>query len=397
MSSVKRKPQAVAAIEQALLRCVRTKGVVSRGELSQELDLVQSTIGVYVDRLVRDGYLKETIPAERGLGRPPLLVELNARKGRFIGVDFYSKRLKAVAVNFSQQQLAQCEFDLPTPVTTAAVLDVLLRAIEQMIDGRTDDVLAIGIATPGFVDPEQGIGLEYRYIPDWRNVPLTAVIRKRWDLPVFIDNNIRALALAEYWFGQGRGVDQFVSLSIRSGIAAGIVVDGELFSGVNNIAGEVGKWRIPFEATAGSGKSLDLASYVTVESLSSLTALSQAAQKQLASGQPSLLKPAGEEPTVAEIIDAAQAQDALATALVEQAADVHAWMIQQIDMAFDPGRILLAGPLTESAVYWERLQDGCRAFGVQPLAAKVRRSELGSYGGAIGAASIAVQYWKPQR
>lgn len=397
MSSVKRKPQAVAAIEQALLRCVRIKGVVSRGELSQELDLVQSTIGVYVDRLVRDGFLKETIPTERGLGRPPLLVELNARKGRFIGVDFYSKQLKAVSVDFSQQLLGQCEFELPSPVTTAAVLDILMKAIDQLIDGRPEDVLAIGIATPGYVDAERGIGREYRYIPDWHDVPLADKVRGQWPKPVFIENNIRALALAEYWFGQGRGVKQFVSLSIRAGIAAGIVINGELFSGTNGIAGEVGKWRVPVESPAAGNPSVDLTAYPTVESLSSLTALSGRAQERIAAGHRTSLASSNGEPTPDDVLAAAQAKDGVAVELLEQAADIHAWMVQQLEMALDPERILLAGPLTESAIYWERLQDACRTFGMQRLSAKVRRSELGRFGGAMGAAALAVQYWKPAR
>jgi predicted NBD/HSP70 family sugar kinase len=396
MSNVKRKPQAVAAIEQALLRCVRMKGLVSRGELAQELDLVQSTIGVYVDRLVRDGYLKETIPAERGLGRPPLLVELNARRGRFIGVDFYSQRLKAVAVDFSQQVLGQVEYDLPQPVTAAAVMEILLRAIGELIDDRPDDVLAIGIATPGFVDSEQGIGREYAFIADWKDIPLAETIRQRHPFPVYMENNIRAHALAEYWFGQGRGLKHFVCLSIRAGIATGIVIDGQLFTGSTNIAGEVGHWRIPrgvFDANRNGSTEPD---FPTVEDVSSLTALARIARERIAAGQPSKLS-GHSAPTVPDLLAAAQDNDALAGPLIDQAADAHAWMVQQLDCLLDPERILIAGPLTDSAAYWERLQDTCRKFGVQRLSSKVCRSELGRFGGAMGAAALAVQYWKPVR
>jgi hypothetical protein len=83
--------------------------------------------------------------------------------------------------------------------------------------------------------------------------------------------------------------------------------------------------------------------------------------------------------------------------LVERAADVHAWIVQQLERVLDPERVIVAGPLTESAGYWERLQDACRSFGIQKLTTKVCRSELGRFGGAMGATALAVQYWKPVR
>ncbi|HUQ71755.1 MAG TPA: ROK family protein [Planctomycetaceae bacterium] len=397
MSEPKRKPQAIAAIEHALLRHVRTKGVVSRGELAQELDLVQSTIGVYVDRLVRDGFLKETIPATRGLGRPPLLVELNARKGRFIGVDFYAQRLTAVSVDFSQNPLERVQYDLPEPVTMAAVLDQLLNAVNELIAGKPEDILAIGVATPGYVDPVRGLGLEYIHIPDWRNVPVVETLHKRFGLPVFIENNIRALALAEYWFGQGRGLSQFACLSVRAGIGAAIMVDGHLFTGSTHIAGEIGEWRVPKASLPAPDKALDLSSYPTVGELASLTALTRMTGKRMAAGERTRLSLTGSTPSVEELLEAVNANDPLATDLVERAADVHAWIVQQLDRVLDPERILIAGPLTEAATYWERLQDACRSFGMQRLSTKVCRSELGRFGGALGAAALAVQYWRPQR
>jgi N-acetylglucosamine repressor len=391
MSSIRRKPQAVAAIEHALLRCVRTKGQVSRGELSQELDLVQSTIGVYVDRLVRDGYLRESCPAERGLGRPPLLVELNPRKGRFLGIDFHARQLRGISVDFAQQPLERLQFELSPPVTTAEVLDVLHHVLEQLIDGRADDVLGIGIATPGYVDPDRGIGREYVHIADWRDVPVADVVRRRWSLPVFIENNIRAIALAEYWFGQGRGLDNFVCLGVRSGISAGVMLHGQLFRGASQVAGEVGQWRLPPPLSADGG------SPPTIEEQSSLTALLRQATGRLAAGEPSLLAGSGTPLTSEALVEAVGARDRLAVDLVERAADVHAWMVHQIDCVLDPQRILVAGPLAETSFYWERLQEACRQYQVPRLVTRICRSELGPFGGALGAAALAVQQWKPQR
>jgi len=397
MSSIKRKPQAVAAVEQALLRCVRSRGVISRGELSQELDLVQSTIGVYVDRLVREGYLKETCPAERGLGRPPLLVELNAKKGRFIGIDFHARQLKAVAVDFAQQPLNRVEHELSEPVTAAGVIDVLLQSVDELIGEHPDDVLGIGVGTPGLVDSDRGIGLSYSFIPDWRDIPVADLIRNRWNIPVWLEHNIRSWALAEYWFGQGRGLQHFVCLCVRSGIAAGMMVGGQLFRGTANLAGEIGQWRVPLTATNGSAVGTDEPVPVSVEDLSSLTALIRSAVERISRGESSVLSRHGSALGVAALLDGVRAQDPLAIDLVERAAEIHAWMIHQLDCVLNPQRIMVAGPLTEASYYWERLQDTCRNYRVPHFVTRVCRSELGTFGGALGAAALAVSQWKPQR
>src|SRR5207302_1047646 len=86
------------------------------------------------------------------------------------------------------------------------------------------------------------IARSYKHIRGWENVPLVRRLNERFGLPVFLENNIRTMALAELWFGQGRGVANFICVGVRSGVGAGIIADGQIYHGADNRAGEIGDW-----------------------------------------------------------------------------------------------------------------------------------------------------------
>ena len=90
-----------------------------------------------------------------------------------------------------------------------------------MIGSKPDDVLGIGLGVPGPIDAERGIALDYRFIQDWRNVPIGARIGSRFDVPVFVENNLRSMALGELWCNSGAGLRDLICLGIRSGIGSG--------------------------------------------------------------------------------------------------------------------------------------------------------------------------------
>ncbi len=401
MANVKKKPLAVANLESSAVRAVRAWGSIARIDLARELKVVASTVGIYVDRLIQDGYLLESTKANRGLGRPAVLIELNPKAGRFIGVDFDARQIMAVTVNFAQQPLAQMCRTLPAEATTDQVLDIIEELIHDLIGSSPEDILGIGLAVPGPIDAEKGIALEYQFIRDWRNVPVGPRVEARFQVPVFVENNLRSMALGELWCSPESGSRDLVCLGIRSGIGSGIIVDGKLLRGSHNLAGEIGRWIYPGESPSGLGA---LASAQgggslpqTIEELASLTALLSQAKEELARGTKSRLGQPGDQPTVAELLAAANDGDELAGSIVRGAANVHGWVIHQLVLLLDPQRIVIAGPLVENATYHEALQGAFAALGSPQLASRVTRSQLGAEAGARGAAALAFHHWTPRR
>lgn len=121
--------------------------------------------------------------------------------------------------------------------TKEAILDSLFKVIDSLI---TPNVAAIGVGVPGVVDPIRGIIYDIQNIPAWEEVALKEILVQRYGLPVFINNDANCFALGEKIFGKGKDYENFVGLSIGTGVGAGIIINNQLYNGVLCGAGEVG-------------------------------------------------------------------------------------------------------------------------------------------------------------
>lgn len=117
------------------------------------------------------------------------------------------------------------------------VLDELFFLTDKIID---EEVKGIGVGVPGLVDPDSGVVFDVINIPAWQEVPLQQLMEKRYHLPVMINNDANCFALGEYCFGKGRDQKNMVGLTIGTGLGAGIILNGQLYSGMNGAAGEFG-------------------------------------------------------------------------------------------------------------------------------------------------------------
>jgi predicted NBD/HSP70 family sugar kinase len=115
------------------------------------------------------------------------------------------------------------------------------RLVQRLASGKR--VLGVGLAISGFVDPVTGMDL-YSPILGWERVPVRGPLEAKLDLPVWVENDVNALALAERWYGAGRRYQHFICITVGEGIGAGVVLQGELYRGAFGGAGEVGHMTI---------------------------------------------------------------------------------------------------------------------------------------------------------
>lgn len=113
----------------------------------------------------------------------------------------------------------------------------LFEVIDSIIN---PDVIAIGIGVPAVVDPLTGIVYDVQNIPSWKKVALKEIVEKRFNLPVYLNNDANCFALGEKIFGKGKNYENFIGLSIGTGIGMGIIINNNLYNGVLCGAGEVG-------------------------------------------------------------------------------------------------------------------------------------------------------------
>jgi glucokinase len=389
------KQNTIASQQADLLRLVRARDGLSRVELARSLNLAPSTVGIYVGHLVEEGYLFEGKTAARDFGRPPTILALNPQGGRFIGVDFEARNIMAVAVDFSQRPLKEFHDTIALADSVENILRKIEHAIETVGADDSRKVLGIGVGVPGVIDPARGIALNYKHIKGWSNVPLVSRLAARFGVPVFLENNVRTMALAELWFGQGRGLRNFICLGVRSGVGAGIVIDRQLHHGADNRAGEIGDWPCLLATGNGAGGSRPGRAFVRLEDMASF----QSVQNWLpvpARPKPNLLVAPGTEVPVEALLEAAKAVDKTVLGILDRAAQTFGLALNQLNCAFNPEKIILAGVLTSFGdLFLRRLEKSLETFSPPSGLPPVVNSNLGSFNGALGAAALAVHEWKP--
>jgi len=386
-SPVKTKRETTATIQSSLIRRLRLGQATSRVELARQLKLAPSTIGIYVDELIADGFLREGRKDRRTSGRPPTILELNPHAGRFVGIDFEARMLRTIVVDFSHQTLNERQY----AILWSDGVDEVLAKIELAVDeitGKGPPLLGVGIAVPGLIDSRRGVALHYRHIRGWRNVPLVERISKRFDCPIYLEKNVRAMALAEQRFGQGRGVDSFLCVGVRSGIAAGLVVDGRLLYGHDHLAGEIGCW--PCDAGDGQAEGQTLEQRASVAAvLGHLDAVR--------AGRPTSLTLKRQRISLDDALEAARAGDELTREILERSARVVGRAIAQFSQLLNPSKVIVAGPFAELGdMFMQPMREEVSKLAAAPhnTPPSVAASQLGAFAGAIGAAALAVHQWR---
>jgi glucokinase len=139
-----------------------------------------------------------------------------------------------------------------------AVLEAFMRNIDSYIlnydlkEGNLID--AIGISCGGPLDSQKGIILSPPNLPGWDNVPIVDILKNRYQVPVILENDANACAVAEWQYGAGRGTKNMIFLTFGTGLGAGLILDNHLYSGTNGMAGEVGHIRLSECGPVGYGK-----------------------------------------------------------------------------------------------------------------------------------------------
>jgi predicted NBD/HSP70 family sugar kinase len=394
----------IASIESDILKQVRAHPGISRVVLARNLQIAPSTAGNYVGRLIEEGFLTESETVECESGRPPTALRLSPDGGQFIGVDFEARNIMAMAVDFSDRPLRQAHKEILPSDSVLEIIAKIEQAITEVLPAQPGRLLAIGVGVPGLVDPIRGVAIKYKYINGWENIPLAGPLAKRFGVPVYLENTIRSMALAEQWFGQGRGLTDWLCIGIRSGLGVGMVANGRLLHGGNHRAGEIGRWLCPessqpvarFFRSAGTAPTVKLELQEMVSPRAILAALERARQ----AGEKTSLTSRDATPTFAEVLQAVQLQDRLTVQIIETAAEMLGWAISQLTLALNPAQVILAGPLTllgETLLLPTRRQAGDILKLSDADVPIIVNSTMGEYNGALGAAALAVDAWKPTR
>jgi predicted NBD/HSP70 family sugar kinase len=320
----------------AILARLGAQGPASRADLARSLDVSPALITQLVKELISDGLVDEREHSPSQGGRPGRILGLVSSAGHAIGLKIAPDHLAFVEVELDGTVIrsAQESFDS----SSATLLEELCHSTSQFIsDGEGLPMLGIGVAIPGTVDA-QGSGIVDSYQLDWHDVPIGPTLRRMLGLPVLVENNVNALAMAERLFGIGRHHDTFLTITIGTGIGAALVMDGVVLRGGSGGAGEIG--HVP---VVENGDVCSCGNHGCLETVIGQAALERRARE---------LKVIRDDGHIEALTAAAEGGDATALGIFRSAGHALARVLASAVQVFDPETVIVLGEGTAAWEFW---------------------------------------------
>ena len=225
--------------KRIVLNYIRARAPISRAEIARETSLQRSTVSAIVDDLILEGLIEESGAGESTGGRKPTLLELKRGTPAAIGVDVTPRETTIALADLNGTILHSEVF--PTSADIDFMNRQILAKVKRYAQENKDADLQVGMSVPGIADQSTG---NIIYIPyfQWSDWDIAARITDATGLPVVVDNDANAVALAELWFGaeEIRKTRNFIEVLISEGIGTGIIIDGQVYRGELGAAGEFG-------------------------------------------------------------------------------------------------------------------------------------------------------------
>ena len=313
----------------------------------------------------------------------------------YLGVDIGGTKVAAGMVTSHGKILSKVRVPMTCRGNAAEGLGAVEHAIASALEKeqkRRAAVAAIGISSPGPLDPRKGVIINSPNLPCWHDFPLADKIQKAYRLPTRLDNDANAAALAEALWGAGHGYQSVFYATLGTGIGTGVILDGRIYHGRTGAAAEGGHVSIDYR-----GPKCACGKLGCIEALAAGPAVAKRARERLAGGGPGrerLLALAGENPeaVTAEMVGAAwHAGDKLAASILLETADFLAiWLGNIIDL-FEPDVIIFGGGMGELFSEWfARIREQLPAWTINSRCKEIPfvRARYGEDSGIAGAAAL---------
>ncbi|MBK9519365.1 MAG: ROK family transcriptional regulator [Anaeromyxobacter sp.] len=373
-----------------VLQLIWRERQISRAEIARRRDLSRSTVSQIVEELLELGLIKEVGAGESKGGRRPIVLQFDDDAAVILGVDLGATHVAVTLTNLRGAVLAWQHQKHPVrddPPGALALVNELAERCLATWGGSRRRLLGAGMAVPSPVDPARPTFLNDVVVPTWKGIDVVQGLRKRFRVPVLVDNDANLGALAERWWGAGRDVDHFAYIKLATGIGSGFFVDGKIYRGASGIAGEVGHLSVdPHGLPCGCGLRGCLVTVV------GSPALLKRARRLLADHPGSAL--AGREFGITVMEDAALAGDALALQVVREAAEHLGVAVAGLLNLLNPAVVIVGGGLARLGdVLLDPLREvvRTRTLATSMAVSRIVTSQLGARAVAVGAATLLLQ------
>ncbi len=380
----------------AVLRTIRTHGPISRAEVARATGLSKPTVNNAVEGLLASGYLEEHVADVGAEGRRPgpraRLLRFRGGLGHVLGIDIGANKVLAVVADLAGDVLgtARRRTDGRERQSAAALLDLVETTADEVLAEVGVDrssLNALGVGTPGVVDPASGRVTLAPQLDGWEGLALAGRLQTSFPCTVLVDNEVHLSVLAERWRGSAQEIDDALFVQIGVGIGGGILIGGDVYRGAGGAAGEIGYLPILDE----DAEHRALGSF---EHAAGGTAFARLGRRAAEAGESArMLELAGDEPAAidAEIVFAAAALgDEAARKVLDTVIGRLALGIASAVAILNPSTVIVGGGVSRAgARLLEPLER--RIADLVPVPPRVVLSTLGDEAVALGAVRLALQ------
>ncbi len=368
-----------------VLNTIRRRGPISRIDIARLTNLTPPTVINIANKLLDAGLILEYMIGESSGGRRPLLLKTNPGFAEVIVVLIRSKNIEVYRTDADGEVIKKRTHSIEK-LTADDIINWMTASLKACIEEAEAPVAAISIVVRGPVNSVAGISV---YAPSigWRNVPLKSTVEEKFRIPVFVENDVKAMTRGEYYYHFIKETDNVVLVKVGHGIGAGIIIAGELYRGLTNGAGEIGHTIIDV-----TGPVCSCGNYGCLEALASEAALISSVVRAIKEGQKSMISEMVqgelENVTADDIYQAAAEQDDLAIFMLRQVARYLGIGIANIFNTFNPEIVVIGGGLAQAQEFIEETIRSTveeRAMGNSYRAAEIRftTSKEGTIKGAV--------------
>jgi len=310
-------------------------------------------------------------------------------KDLVIGIDLGGTKISGALADIKGNVINK--YTIPTNADQGEqiVLQRIISVIDKLIDEsveNTENIKAIGIGSPGPLDPKKGMIITTPNLP-FKNFKLVEPIKNKYKIPTFLDNDANVAAIGEYMLGAGKGTQNMVYVTVSTGIGGGAILNGKIYRGNTFNALEVGHMTIEPQ-----GPRCNCGNYGCVEALASGTAIARQAIECIKNGDnTSLLN--YEKVTAAEVFKEAAKGDALSQKVLDKSLEYLGIGVANLITMFDPEVFVIGGGVANGgSIVFEKVQQvvNKRCFQVMAENCRIVPAMLGNDAGVIGAVSLAI-------
>jgi predicted NBD/HSP70 family sugar kinase len=376
-----------------VLFLVRRQPGLTRADLSRLTGLSKATVSNHVAELLEASLLYEDQKGGSRMRNTGL--HLNRDAGLALGIELSPDECRGVLSDAGIRPLRKVQRRLCSTGVDETT-DLILSVVRELTAGVTGNCLGLFIGVPALTDAV-GETLVFSESLGWADVPLARKMSESLGYRVKLVNRVRAGALGEHWLGAGVDVEDLIYVSVSSGIAAGILIGGQLVTGSYNNSGELGH-----TTAVPDGSACVCGNQGCLETVASVPAITRSVQRRVEAGEPStlgnLLAQTGRL-TNAEVIAAARDGDAVAVDEIRKASRYLGIAIANLIDLFNPAMVVIGGQLAEAGeILFSTVRNTVqhKAFPPSFAGVQVVRSALGPDSVCIGACALVVDQYVRQ-